>query len=111
MQASGSIMYPPGVKARVQSNDARVQWSGIHLFIDLWNANSLDNLQVVEQAIVDATSACGATLIEVRAEKYGETGGSPASGCWQSRTSRSIHGRSIGSRPATFSSAVETIHI
>lgn len=69
------VMSPPGVKARIQSDRVGVHWSGLHLFVDLWNADNLDDLQVVEQAIVDATAACGATLLGVRAEKYGETGG------------------------------------
>lgn len=69
------VMFPPGVKALVQSRETGARWSGLHLFVDLWNADFLDDLQVVHTAIVEATAACGATLLECKAEKYGETGG------------------------------------
>lgn len=52
--------------------------SGTHLLIDLWGASGLDEMETVRAALVDATTACGATLVELTmhgfAPSHGITG-------------------------------------
>jgi S-adenosylmethionine decarboxylase len=43
----------------------RHEAAGTHLLIDLWGASRLDQMETVRTALVDATTACGATLVEL----------------------------------------------
>jgi S-adenosylmethionine decarboxylase len=52
--------------------------AGTHLLIDLWGASGLDDMETVRQALLDATEACGATLVDLKlhgfAPSHGITG-------------------------------------
>ncbi len=48
---------------------------GMHLLIDLWGASRLAEAAHVEQALIHAAAACGATLLDVRLHSFGEKSG------------------------------------
>lgn len=48
---------------------------GLHLLIDFWEVENLQNIKVIERAMYDAAMACGATVLEVKLHSFGESGG------------------------------------
>ena len=50
-------------------------FAGTHLIIDLWGADRLDDLHHVEQALVDAVDAAGATLLHIHLHHFTPNGG------------------------------------
>lgn len=45
---------------------------GVHLLIDCWGAEHLTDAAYVEQALIDAAEAVGATLLHVFTRSFGE---------------------------------------
>ena len=52
-----------------------VSFAGRHLLLELWEAQGLDQVPLVEKALTDAVEACGATLLDLRLHKFSSTGG------------------------------------
>ena len=52
-----------------------VTFAGSHLIIDLWEAENLDDRDLIEQALVDAVKAAGATLLHIHLHTFNEGGG------------------------------------
>ena len=52
-----------------------VRFAGMHLLIDLWGADNLDNEAVIHEALTRATEACGATLLHIHLHRFVESGG------------------------------------
>jgi len=52
-----------------------VSFAGRHLLLELWEAEGLDQMEVVEKALTDAVRACGATLLDIRLHTFSPTGG------------------------------------
>jgi S-adenosylmethionine decarboxylase len=52
-----------------------VKFAGKHLIIDLWEAEHLDNLEIVENAMRDIVAACGATLLHIHLHHFTPNGG------------------------------------
>jgi|SRR5665213_2989722 len=50
-------------------------FAGSHLIIDLWEAEGLDDRDRIEQALVDAVSAAGATLLHIHLHTFSDGGG------------------------------------
>ena len=50
-------------------------YAGDHLIIDLWEAEDLDDRDLVEQALIDAVKASGATLLHIHLHKFEDGGG------------------------------------
>src|ERR1700733_15602945 len=50
-------------------------YAGSHLIIDLWDAERLDDRDRIEQALVDAVHAAGATLLHIHLHTFSEGGG------------------------------------
>jgi S-adenosylmethionine decarboxylase len=50
-------------------------YAGSHLIIDLWEAEGLDDRDRIEQALIDAVSAAGATLLHIHLHTFSEGGG------------------------------------
>ena len=50
-------------------------YAGSHLIIDLWDAENLDNQNLIEQALKDAVEAAGATLLHIHLHRFTEGGG------------------------------------
>jgi S-adenosylmethionine decarboxylase len=52
-----------------------VTFAGSHLIIDLWEAENLDDRDLIEQALVDAVNAAGATLLHIHLHTFTQGGG------------------------------------
>jgi len=52
-----------------------IKYAGRHLIIDLWEAENLDNLEIVEKAMRDAVEICGATLLHIHLHHFTPNGG------------------------------------
>jgi len=50
-------------------------YAGSHLIIDLWEAEGLDDRERIENALVDAVHAAGATLLHIHLHTFTEGGG------------------------------------
>jgi len=50
-------------------------FAGSHLIIDLWDAEGLDDRNRIEQALIDAVKAAGATLLHIHLHTFTEGGG------------------------------------
>lgn len=48
---------------------------GLHLLIDFWDAKHLQDAAVIEHAMRDAATACGATVLEIKLHSFGEDAG------------------------------------
>lgn len=48
---------------------------GVHLLIDFWGATHLQDEVLIEQAMRDAASACGATVLGVNLHSFGDGAG------------------------------------
>lgn len=49
-------------------------YSGIHLLIELWDAENLDNIELIEVALKQAATATGATIINSFFHKFNPIG-------------------------------------
>jgi S-adenosylmethionine decarboxylase len=52
-----------------------LRYAGSHLIIDLWNAEFLDDVDVVELAMRRAIKAAGATLLHLHVHEFASSGG------------------------------------
>ena len=52
-----------------------VTFAGSHLIIDLWEAEGLDDKDRIEQAMIDAVEAAGATLLHIHLHTFTPSGG------------------------------------
>lgn len=52
-----------------------IKFAGRHLIIDLWEAEHLDNLEIVENAMREVVAACGATLLHIHLHHFTPNGG------------------------------------
>lgn len=48
---------------------------GLHLLIDLWECDHLQDMPVIEQVMREAASACGATVLEIKLHSFGADAG------------------------------------
>ena len=49
-------------------------FAGSHLIIDLWEAEGLDDRDRIEQALIDAVKAAGATLLHIHLHTFSDGG-------------------------------------
>ena len=52
-----------------------VTFAGSHLIVDLWEAEGLDDKDRIEQAMIDAVEAAGATLLHIHLHTFTPGGG------------------------------------
>jgi len=52
-----------------------VTFAGLHLIIDLWEAEGLDDKERIEKAMRDAVEAAGATLLHIHLHTFSPNGG------------------------------------
>jgi len=52
-----------------------IEFAGIHLIIDFWEAGNLDNLQLMEAALREAVEVSGATLLHIHLHHFTPSGG------------------------------------
>jgi len=50
-------------------------FAGSHLIIDLWEAEGLNDRDRIEQALIDAVKAAGATLLHIHLHTFSDGGG------------------------------------
>ena len=50
-------------------------FAGVHLIIDLKNAKRLDDVDYIEQALIEAVDAAGATLLHIHLHHFSPNGG------------------------------------
>jgi len=61
-------------KDHFKTHDGK-KYAGDHLIIDLWEATNLDKREVIEQAMIEAIEAAGATLLHIYLHTFGDGGG------------------------------------
>jgi S-adenosylmethionine decarboxylase len=91
-EAPNKDIKPPRVRATARpvpvivppSNDDQkdhfitkngLSYAGSHLIIDLWEAKGLDERERIENALIDAVQASGATLLHIHLHKFEDGGG------------------------------------
>lgn len=52
-----------------------VEFAGTHLLLEFWEASTLDDETAIEQALVGAAEAAGATVLDVRLHTFLPSGG------------------------------------
>lgn len=52
-----------------------VTYAGSHLILDLWEADNLDNAELMERAMIEAVEAAGATLLHIHLHTFTPNGG------------------------------------
>ncbi len=52
-----------------------IQYAGIHLLLDLWEAKHLDDIKHIEEAMRQCVKACGATLLHIHLHHFSSSGG------------------------------------
>lgn len=52
-----------------------LRYAGSHLIVDMWNANRLDDEELIQSALRDAVTRAGATLLHIHTHKFTEGGG------------------------------------
>jgi S-adenosylmethionine decarboxylase len=52
-----------------------LRFAGSHLIIDMFSASGLDDERLIENALIDAVDAAGATLLHIHLHKFTENGG------------------------------------
>ncbi|MBB4265753.1 adenosylmethionine decarboxylase [Roseospira visakhapatnamensis] len=52
-----------------------LRFAGVHLLVDLWGGEGLDNLDLTEAALIAATRAAGATLLHTHLHHFTPNGG------------------------------------
>jgi len=50
-------------------------YAGRHLLFDCWNASNLDNLELIEKALLDAVLATRSTLLHIHLHHFPQNGG------------------------------------
>ena len=51
------------------------RFAGTHLIVDLWEAEGLDDIPMIEQALRDSVEASGATLLHIHLHHFTPSGG------------------------------------
>ena len=51
------------------------RFAGLHLIVDLWGAERLDDLEFIEATLRDCVDAAGATLLHIHLHHFTENGG------------------------------------
>ena len=51
------------------------EYAGVHLLIDFWDAQHLDDLERMKRVLREAVAASGATLLHVHVHRFTPTGG------------------------------------
>jgi S-adenosylmethionine decarboxylase len=52
-----------------------IEFAGTHLLLDLWDANHLDDMEHIENAMRECVDVCGATLLHIHLHRFSPSGG------------------------------------
>ncbi len=80
---SSSTLWPTHDQTAITGNEPvdhfitrnGVTFAGTHLILDLWGASKLDDLALMEQAMRDAVTVAGATLLHIHLHHFTPNGG------------------------------------
>lgn len=80
VEAAGQQQWPAFEQTTPHPQDHFVQRNGVefagtHLIIDLWGAQHLDNLQLMERALRECIDAARATLLHIHLHHFTPNGG------------------------------------
>lgn len=73
-----AVQLPPADESADLSHFVQkdgLRYAGSHLLIDLWQSERLDDLAHVEQTLINAVEAVGATLLRMDLHHFTENGG------------------------------------
>lgn len=74
-----AVKFPSPVGSTTQSDHFvernGLVYAGSHLIVDLWQANGLDDVALIEQALRRAVDAAKATLLHIHLHKFSPEGG------------------------------------
>ena len=72
-----AVQLPPAQGADLSHFVERdgLRYAGSHLLIDLWDGERLDDLAHVEQTLINAVEAVGATMLRLDLHRFTENGG------------------------------------
>lgn len=78
--AARPVVVPVQTSASDENKDYFIEENGLryagrHLILDIWNAERLDELEHVEQALREAVTAAGATLLHIHLHHFTPNGG------------------------------------
>lgn len=76
-ESSAGVATPPTAPANQDFfiERAGVRCAGAHLIIDLYDANKLDDLELIEQTLKRCVEAAGATLLHIHLHPFEPSGG------------------------------------
>jgi S-adenosylmethionine decarboxylase len=69
-----SVAASPRKNDHFSERDGK-RFAGLHLLVDLWGAERLDDLDYIDSALRKAVAAAGATLLHVHLHHFGDGGG------------------------------------
>src|ERR1700754_1559788 len=83
VRPSAKSVNVPVVSPAVANDDQKdhfitrngLTFAGSHLIIDLWEAEGLGDRDRIEQALIDAVNAAGATLLHIHLHTFSDGGG------------------------------------
>jgi S-adenosylmethionine decarboxylase len=55
--------------------NGHVRYAGVHLVIELWQAQNLDNIEAIDRILRRAVIDCGATLLNMHLHEFTPNGG------------------------------------
>ncbi len=57
------------------STNGSVNFAGVHLIVELWNAKNLNSLPIIENTLKKAIDQCGVTLLRMDLHQFSPSGG------------------------------------
>ncbi len=60
----------------IEHSAMAIRHMGLHLIFDLWGCVNLNSTSIIEQAMLEAVQACGATLLEMKTHAFSPHGAS-----------------------------------
>lgn len=70
----GAISNDDGPKDHFKVADG-IRYAGSHFIIDMWEAEHLDDAEVLQSAMIEAVEAAGATLLHIHLHRFTPYGG------------------------------------
>lgn len=70
VQTMHQAMQIPQQNQEYFSRNEDFNFAGTHLLLELWQAQNLSSIEIIEEALIQATKACNATLREIRLHHF-----------------------------------------
>ncbi len=72
---NGAIENEPLVKKAYYHQDGDAKYAGIHLLVELWQAQHLTDKDRIKDILLKAVNACGATVLTIDLHVFSPNGG------------------------------------